>query len=746
MLQSSSLQASSQTTNQLEFANGGDGEQSLAPPLLLQYWQVVLRWKWVILGIIISSLVLGFVATLLATPKYTAKARIEISRSQKNVTKVEGLDSDDGGRDLEFYQTQYALLEARSLAERVVRQQRLASSTAFFKAHGIDGGAGSETSGGARPASLNDREENQKMAISLLLGSIKIVPVRGSALVDVAYTSASPQISAQIADAWAQQFIAASMDRRFASTADARSFLEGRLADLRTRLEQSERDLVAYASQKGIVSLGRSTGADGKTQSERTLIAANLEALNIALAAATADRIAAESRARSGANKELAVDPLIASGATSQLRQKRAEVAADYAKLMVQFEPGYPAARALAEQMRILDASIIREETRLTNRETGRSSNTRTTDYKAAVQRESELAFRVETLKRRLDLQQQDSIQYNIYQREADTNRQLYDALLQRYKEIGVAGVGTNNIVIVDTAKTPSGPSSPNLLLNLLIALFSGLGLAAVVTFVLDQIDEGLREPSQVYRLLQVPLLGSVPDVEGGDALAMLNDAKSSVSEAYLSIRSNLAFSTDHGVPRAFMVTSTRPAEGKSTSSLALASVLGRTGKRVLLLDADMRSPSMNEFLGCENKVGLSNFLAGDNDWQRLVQSTKVKGLSLMPAGPTPPSAAELLSSDRMLMLIRQLQESFDHVVVDAPPILGLADAPLLSRAVEGCVFVVEAEGVALRGIKASLGRLNAVHAHVFGVVLTKLQQRQSGYGYGYGHGYGYGKSISQDG
>jgi polysaccharide biosynthesis transport protein len=733
------LQGSSQSFD-ANLQGDEDGGQQLAPPLLLQYWQVVLRWKWAILAIITSSLILGLMVTLLSTPKYTAKARIEISRAQKNVTKVEGLEAPDAGRDLEFYQTQYSLLEARSLAERVSRQLRLATNDAFFQAHGLD--TKDSLLGNSSAANLGaGRQKREQQAVGLLLKNIGIVPIRGSSLVDVSYTSASPQLSAQIADAWTQQFIASSMDRRFASTADARSFLEGRLADLRARLEQSERDLVTYASRKGIISLGRSTGEDGKTQTERTLIAANLEALNTALADATADRISAESRARTGADKVTPTDPLIASGATSQLRQKRAEVASEYAKLMVQFEPGYPAARALAEQLRVLDASIAREEGRLTGRETGRSTNTRVSDYRASVQRERELASKVEYLKRRLDLQQQDSIQYNIYQREADTNRQLYDALLQRYKEIGVAGVGSNNIAIVDAAKVPTAPSSPNLPLNMVLALLGGLGLAGLATFALDQIDEGLREPGQVNRLLQVPLLGSVPDVEADDALAMLSDAKSIMSEAYLSIRSNLAFSTDHGVPRAFMVTSTRPAEGKSTSSLALAMVLGRTGKRVLIVDADMRSPSMHSFVNALNKTGLSNFLAGDNDWKKLVVPTPLKGLSLLPAGPTPPSAAELLSSDRMLMLVRQLLEEFDHVVLDSPPILGLADAPLLARAVEGCVFVVEAEGVAIRGVKTALGRLQSVHAHVFGVVLTKFKRRQSSYGYGYGDAYGYGSA-----
>ena len=713
-------------------SNNDENVENMAPPILLQYWQVVLRWKWLILGIMALALALGLVLTLLTTPQYTASARVEISREQQNITKVEGLEPEQAGRDLEFYQTQYSLLEARSLAERVARSLRLATDSAFFEAHGVApvGDNGLFTSGGGAALTATERQQRERQVVEILRNNIEISPILNSSLVEIRYTSASPRLSAQIANMWTQQFIESSMDRRFASTADARKFLEGRLADLRAKLEQSERDLVNYASTKGIVTLGSSQGADGKTLSERTLVAADLEALNAALAESIAERITAESKARQG-NDRGASSEALSNVAISQLRQKRAEVAAEYAKLMVQFEPGYPAARALEQQLRVLDGSIAREETRV--------SSSRSAEYREAVQREGSLRDKVETLKSRLDLQQRDTIQYKIYLREADTNRQLYDALLQRYKEIGVAGVGSNNIAIVDPANVPESPSSPKLLVNLILALLGGIGVAGLATFALEQVDEGLRDPGQVNRLLQIPLLGSVPDIEEGSAVEMLGDAKSVMSEAYLSIRSNLAFSTDHGVPRSFMVTSTRPAEGKSTTSLALATVLGRTGKKVLLVDADMRSPSMHAMLGKDNRLGVSNFLAGENDWQKLVIGTDVKGLHLIPAGPTPPSAAELLSSDRMLLLLRQLLEHFDHIVVDSPPILGLADAPLIAGAVEGCIFVTEAEGVALRGIKAALGRLQSVHAHVFGIVLTKLKQRQAGYGYGYGYGYGHG-------
>lgn len=699
---------------------------TLAPPLLLQYWQVVQRWRWVILAIIGAALLAGVIVTMLMTPLYTATSRIEVSRDEGNVTKVEGVESPEFGRSLEFYQTQYSLLQARSLAERVARELRLSRDERFFAAIGMP----LDDSADLLAANRTDQ------AVGALLAGIKVVPVRGSSLVDVSFTSADPGISARIANAWADQFIKANLARRFAATADARKFLEERLADLRIRLEQSESQQIDYASRQGIIAIER-TEVDGRTTSQRTLAAADLQALNDELARATAERIAAEAESRSGSVDGAAA--AMVTSATGPMRQRRAELAAEYARLLVQFDPKYPAAQAVADQIRALDTAITREEAR--NRSS--SAQVRSGRYAQAVERERQLRARVEQLKATLDQQQRAGVQNNIFQRDVDTNRQLYDALLQRYKEIGVAGVATNNISVVDAAEVPTSPSQPRLGLNLAFALLAGLGIAVLAVLALNQMDEGLRNPTEVSGKLGIPLLGSVPNVEDGTSLDLIADVKSELSEAYLSILSNLAFSTDHGLPRSIMVTSTRPAEGKSTSALAIAAMIGRSERSTILIDSDMRSPSGHEFLGLGNERGLSNFLAGDDDWRKLIQPTRFKGLSLLSAGPQPPSAAELLSSQRFGQLIEQLGSAFDHIVIDAPPILGLADAPLLSRLVEGCVFVIEAKGVSVRGVRASLDRLRAVNAHILGGVLTKLEHRDAafgyGYGYGYGSGYGYG-------
>lgn len=711
-----------------------DGQSFNLPPILLQYWHTVLRWRWLMAGIVATCLVLGVVATLLMAPKYTATVEIQIDRQQKQITKVEGIDAQTSSQDLEFYATQYALLKTRSLAERVASDMNLYDNTDFLVASGID----PKVLTGKVPGKTNAQLENDRRerVINTLLRNVTISPIRMSKLVDVSYTSRNPALSAAIANKWAAAFIAISMDRQYASTADARAFLEDRINSLRQKLEDSEKRMVLYGSKSGIVTLDQIRDNEGRTLANRTLASANLEQLSAALNQATADRIAAQSRMVGDGESST---ESISSATLSSLRQQRAQLAADYAKANVQYGPDYPTVRALSQQIHSVDTAIARE--------TRRIADVHKTEYREALDRETKLKAQVVALKAELDRQNHANIQYNIYQREADTNRQLYDALLQRYKEIGVAGaVGVNNIAIVDQAITPNKPSSPKLAINLGIALLLGLGLAAVVTIALEQIDEGIREPAQVEPLLRLPLLGITPEVEQEHFLEELRDPKSHLFDAYYSIRSSLAFTTNHGLPQSFAVTSTRPMEGKTSTALALAQIIGRTGKNVLLIDADMRSPSIHSMVGCKNEFGLSNYLAGDNDLTKIIQSTTLKNLSIVSSGPLPPSAAELLSGDRLEQFLQTCRRSFDYIVIDCPPVLGMTDAPLIAKAAEGVVYVVQSAGAAVRGVRASIKRIRQVNGHIFGIVLSKVSARSSGYGYGYGYGYGqrYGEDAAK--
>jgi capsular exopolysaccharide synthesis family protein len=363
--------------------------------------------------------------------------------------------------------------------------------------------------------------------------------------------------------------------------------------------------------------------------------------------------------------------------------------------------------------------------------------------YDAAAARERMLRGRVENLESDLLDLRRRTIQYNIYQREVDTNRQLYDALLQRYKEIGVAGgVGVNNISIVDRAQVPAGPSSPNLLLNLLSSILIGAAVGVALALALEQLDQTITDPRELEAAIGLPLLGTIPKSNVDSPVEELEDPKTPLVEAYLSTQTRLAFTTDHGVPRTLAVTSTRPGEGKTTTAYALARQLARTGARVVLIDGDMRSPSLHALFGVSGERGLSNYLAGDDDAAAMMHSC-AGGLSLMPAGPPPPNAAELLTGGRLARLLGELRRGFDQVVVDAPPVMGLADTPLIGTAVEGVVFVIESRATPISMARVAVSRLRESKAKVVGVLLTKFEAEKVQYGYGYDYGYGYGSSTS---
>jgi capsular exopolysaccharide synthesis family protein len=278
---------------------------------------------------------------------------------------------------------------------------------------------------------------------------------------------------------------------------------------------------------------------------------------------------------------------------------------------------------------------------------------------------------------------------------------------------------------------------SPRLLVNLLVATLAGGLIGVAIAAGLSQIDETIGDPESVRTRLGLPLLGALPLVRDGDPADELDDPRSPLTEGYLAVQANLKLATPQGMPRSIAFTSTRAKEGKSTSAIALARLLARGKKRVVLIDADMRSPSLHEAFGIANRAGVSNLLAGGHDIADAQHATAFEGLSMIAAGPHPPSTADLLMGDGLHELIARLLDDFDHVIVDSPPVLGLADAPLVAAAVDAVVFVVEA-GVTRAGAASSaLERLREVRANLLGAVVTKFAAGRAfsyDYGYGYGH------------
>lgn len=711
----------------------GGGDQI---PAVRRYLRILNRRKWVIAGAVLVCLVLGLIATLLMTPKYTAKTTIEISRESNNIAPVQGVERETGAADQEFYQTQYGLLRSRVLAERVAAELRLVDDPKFYELFRYNSQRPAfQLAGGRYRAAW--RGDRQRVAGEILLDHISVTPTRLSRLVDIAFVSPDPVFSARIVNTWTTNFIKISLERRYQATSYARNFLETRLEQLRQRLESSERQLVRYASQQKLINLPAVQAAGSTQTAERSIVADDLAALNGALSQAKATRIDAEAKLQQSSGGVAAEG--LRNDALNTLRARRAELAGDYQKLLVQFEPEYPAARALQSQVAQIDRSIAREEQRI--------SGSIQSEYRQATEREQMLGSRVEALKSSFLDQRRRAIQYNIFQREVDTNRELYDGLLQRYKEIGVAGgVGINNVAVVDPADPPLKPSSPRLLLNLALSLIAGLGIGALAALLLEQADEALADPSEMQETLGLPLLGTAPKVVGVEPREAILDRKSPLVDAYLAIHANLQFTTEHGVPRSLAVTSTRPAEGKSTTALALATVLARARRRVVLVDGDMRSPSVHTLIGVGHELGLSNYLAGSDDVASLIVPAEEFGLSVITSGPVPPNAAELLTSGRLQKLVGELLERFDHVVIDSPPVMGLADAPLIASRLEGVVYVVESHGIRASLVVTGINRLVSANAHIIGGVLTKFESRRSTSGYGYDYGYKYGRDDAAGG
>ncbi|RYG08292.1 MAG: polysaccharide biosynthesis tyrosine autokinase, partial [Caulobacteraceae bacterium] len=326
--------------------------------------------------------------------------------------------------------------------------------------------------------------------------------------------------------------------------------------------------------------------------------------------------------------------------------------------------------------------------------------------------------------------------------------RTLYEGLLQRYKEVSVTGgVASNNISIVDAADAPAEPSKPDLLLNILLAAIFGLGLGIVCAVLLEALDETVATPDDAEAKLGVPVLGVVPLLDKGETTAdALAHVRSPFSEAYYSLITALQFSTPDGAPASLLISSARPAEGKSTTAYAVALNLARIGRRVLLVDGDLRNPSMHRVVGIENERGMSNLLSGSAELASVVNKTAHDNLFFIPCGPLPPHPAELWGGDRVRNFLNDARRQFDHVVIDGPPVLGFADAPLLAAVVGGAVFVVESRGTKRGQARGALRRLRVGRAHLLGVVLTKFNSKSTSYGgYDYAYDYNYGGEQRSD-
>jgi capsular exopolysaccharide synthesis family protein len=387
---------------------------------------------------------------------------------------------------------------------------------------------------------------------------------------------------------------------------------------------------------------------------------------------------------------------------------------------------------SLRSQIAELDRQIRAENSTV---EQGRISALRA-DYQAAVAAENSLQAKVAQLKSEVLNLRGRSIRYAILQRDVDTNRALYDALLQRYKQIGVAGgIGTAPVSIVDRADPPLAPFKPNLMLNLALGLTLGFVAGIVAAVALEYLNDTIKNRDDVRNKLGLACLGIVPKRPGkGDFAEDLKDPTSGISDAYSTVAASLGFTTEHGIPKVLLLTSSRPAEGKSSSALALSQNYSRRGQRVLLIDCDLRKPAFKS----PHENGLTKLLTNEDPISAHISATHFENLWLLPSGPIPPNPADLLSTGRFDTILREASSQFDIVIIDAPPVIGLADAPLLAAICKDVMFIIEAGKTRTSVAREAVSKLQAAGAHILGATLTKSHSGRHSYGYGNGYGYGH--------
>ncbi|HEX8644458.1 MAG TPA: polysaccharide biosynthesis tyrosine autokinase [Allosphingosinicella sp.] len=676
--------------------------------------RIASEWRWVILGCVALGLAFGLIATLMATPMYRSTATLEMNQPQ-----IEVLGQGKGGQplvanDRDFLATQYGLLRSRSLAQRVAQELNLGGNPAFVP-EGID------------------RATGNRIAAGRLMGGFDVDPVPQSRLVTISFVSEDPALAARVTNAFADSFINSNLERRYESSAYARRFLQTQLTRLKGELENTERRLVSYAQAHNLVGTPGSGGGEGGEGGASagggggTLMNATLASLNSALSQATTRRIAAEQAYRQSLSVTQTAE---VNERVAPLRSELNTLEAEYRQKQTQFQDDYPDMVRLRSRIASVQEAIRAES----GRTTSARSNTLLAAYRAAQNEEATLQARVNALRSGVLDERARSIQYNILQRELDTNKGLYEALLQRYREIGIAGgVGTNTVSIVDRAEPAGGPFTPNLMMNLLLGAGIGFALGFVAALGLDILNDVIKSPDDVRNKLGLPSLGLIPKKAGSDpVLEDLKDRTSPVSEAYFSLSSALQFTTEHGTPKSLLITSSRAAEGKSSTTLALSQNFARLGHRVLLIDADLRKPAF--VTGLDSQEGLSKLLTNSDALGAHVLDTEFENLSLLPCGPLPPNPAELLASQRLKAILNEAMQQFDLVIVDGPPVLGLADAPLLASVCRGTLLVVETGKTRTRAAVDAVGRLRTAGAHLVGAVLTKYKHRAHGYGYGYSY------------
>lgn len=692
-----------------------------------EYWRIIRKHKWMVIATLVVLVTIVTIGTLMSRPVYRAEAKIEIGKETERVLAGQRIMEVETANVFNpFYlQTQVDILRSRDIARRVIQRLNLAGHEEF------------------KSKEFETLPENEKdvRIVNTFQGRYDVSVGRQSRVVAVTFDAYSPKLAAEVANSVAAEYITWSMESRLQGLSTTREFLTKRVGEAREELRKSEESYSRYLTDRRIISL----------DDRGNIALARTEELNRQLAELENERRTAEAlyyRSREVSSDELT--PVISDPTVQSLTRELGRLRQELANLSARYQSNYPAVRQIQDQVTQLETQLGEARQRIVkNIET---------QYQVARKREDDLRAALSQSKGETIQQNRESTELNLLKQKVETDRKNYEDLLNRLRQAEVeSDFRPANMRIVQSAEVPITPVKPNKLLNIGLSLLIGLSLGIGMAFFVEYLNNTINTAEDIERFIQLPALGAIPSLQSlgrrrllgsrasseSTALATMqselvsaHDSVSSFAESYRALRTSLLLSSAEHAPRTMLITSSHPAEGKTTIVANTAISLAQTGARVLVLDADMRRPRCHKILSMKNDVGLSTYLSREIGIDRVIQPHETPNLHVMTAGPIPPNPSELLSSLKWRVLIAELEAHYDHIVIDSPPVIHVTDALIISPYADGVVLVVKGGQTPREAVMRAKQALYDVNAKIFGVVLNGVDLHSESYYYNYKYSY----------
>ncbi|MGA1794816.1 MAG: GumC family protein [bacterium] len=714
---------------------------------LRDYWLVVSKRRWSVITVFVIIVVLTTITSFHATPIYRATTRLQIDSENPNIISIDEV-MNVSPSDRDYQQTQYQLLQSRSLARKVIEELDLANSPEFTSIDSaflrfvnamnprrlITGLLGALRGGGEeRQPSAEEREEGlMSDLIDEYLGRLQVDPERNTRLVSVSFSGMYPKVVFEIADTHARLFIEHNLGLKFAASTDAIEWLDQHLGQLKKKVEESEADLHRYKEKNSIVSL----------EERQNIIVQRLSELNSALTRAKTDRIRLETlyqQVTKYAGTEAVIESLpsvINNSLIQELKTEYIGLQAEYNRIANKYGAKHPHIVEITSKRDLIGEKVRAEVQKIIN--------SIKTEYEIALAEENVLKEALEEQKREAMELNKKAIRYGVLKREAESNKEVFNVVLNRLKETDLTrGLKASNITIVDPAELPQYPIRPRKKLNIILAAVIGLMVGVGLAFFFEYLDDTVKTPDDLKRYFGMPFLGPIPHHDFSQhasqkypELVTFFDPKSKVSEAYKGLRTSILFSIPKEGGKAIMITSAGPAEGKSLTVANLAVSLAQTGNSVCILDCDMRKPRLHKLFHFENEEGLTSVLVGKTPLAGVTRNGIIQGLSLIPCGQRPPNPSELLGSPQMQTLLDDLRHLYDFIIMDSPPLAAVTDSVVLARIADGVCLVIKGGETGRDVINRGVDLLRNAQAQILGAVINNIDIANKRYYYYYQYYY----------